>query len=121
MEGKILLWNSGAVRIFGFSATEAVGQSLDLIIPIELREAHWRGFHRAMAEGRTKFEGRAMTTKSFRRDGKKIYVDLSFSILKSSKGEIEGALALARESTERYNAEKTLRAELRELKKKPSS
>lgn len=51
--GTIRAWNEGAAEAFGFTAEEAVGQNLDLIIPEKLREAHWRGFNAAIARGAT--------------------------------------------------------------------
>jgi len=117
VKGKILLWNDGAQTIFGYSCQEVLGQSLDVIIPIELRDAHWRGFNRALSEGRTRSFGQAMITKSFHKTGKKIYVDLSFAVLKNAIGEVVGALAIVRDATERYAAQKSLKAEINELRK----
>jgi PAS domain S-box-containing protein len=117
VEGKILLWNDRAHVIFGYSCQEILGQSLDMIIPSELREAHWRGFNRAVSDGRTTSFGQAMITKSVHKTGRKIYVDLSFGVLKNSTGQVTGALALARDATERYSAEKALRAELNKVRK----
>jgi PAS domain S-box-containing protein len=121
VEGKILLWNDSAQVIFGYSYQEVLGQSLDVIIPVELRDAHWRGFNRAISEGRTRSFGQPMITKSFHKTGKKIYVDLSFTVLKSAVGEVAGALAIVRDATERYTAQKSLEAELNNLRKRLSA
>ena len=67
IEGTILLWNDRAEAIFGYSRQEVLGQSLDLIIPVELRKAHWEGFNRAISEGRTKSSGQAMIPDHSRR------------------------------------------------------
>lgn len=117
VDGKILLWNDRAHAIFGYSRQEVLGQSLDVIIPNELRDAHWKGFNRAMSDGRTRSFGQAMITKSVHKTGRKIYVDLSFGVLKNSTGQVSGALAIVRDGTERYTAEKSLRAELNKLRK----
>lgn len=58
--GVIQLWNSGAERMFGYGASEAVGQTLDLIIPPEYREAHWNGFRRALASGQASIDGQVV-------------------------------------------------------------
>jgi PAS domain S-box-containing protein len=50
--GIITFWNRGAERIFGYASAEAVGRSLDIIIPERLRERHWSGYRRVMATGR---------------------------------------------------------------------
>jgi PAS domain S-box-containing protein len=49
--GTISWWNRAAAALFGYSAAEALGQKLDLIIPEHLRAAHWRGFEAAMTNG----------------------------------------------------------------------
>jgi hypothetical protein len=84
---------------------------------MELRDAHWAGFNRAISEGRTRSFGQAMITKSFHKTGKKIYVDMSFAVLKNSTGVAAGALALVRDATERYAEQKALAAELNKLRK----
>ena len=117
IEGKILLWNDRAQVIFGYSREEVLGQSLDVIIPNELRDAHWRGFNRAVSEGRMRSFGQAIITKSFHKTGRKIYVDLSFAVLRNSTGQVAGALAIVRDATERYAQQKSLRAEINELRK----
>jgi PAS domain S-box-containing protein len=116
-DGKILLWNHGAEVIFGYSSEEVLGHTLDIIIPIELRNAHWDGFNRAISDGRTKSSGQAMITKSFDKAGNQIYVELSFGALKSSTGSVTGALAIVRDATERYTKQKMQRAKLNGLRK----
>jgi PAS domain S-box-containing protein len=113
--GKIQAWNPAAERVFGFAAGEAVGQSLDLIIPEQFREAHWRGFERALAAGETKYSGQALPTRSQRKDGTTIYVELTFAIIHDAAGEVIGALAHARDITERWERDREQRRRLREL------
>jgi len=95
-EGLIRIWNRAAEAMFGYAAAEVRGQSLDLIIPERLRGAHWDGFRTAMASGQTKYAGRVLTTRSVHKDGSKLYLDLSFSLIRSADGAIAGALALGR-------------------------
>ena len=59
--GAIIRWNPACTALFGFSAEEALGQSVDLIIPEHLRAAHWSGFDAAMATGATKLHGHPNT------------------------------------------------------------
>lgn len=113
-DGVIRFWNDAAERTFGFSAEEALGQSLDLIIPEEFRRAHWDGFRRALADGRTKYSGQALPTRSQRKDGATIYVELTFAIV-HEEGAAVGALAHARDITERWTREREQRRRLREL------
>ena len=62
--GTILRWNGASTALFGFSADEALGQNLDLIIPEHLRAAHWKGFEAAIASGTMKLAGRPTLTRA---------------------------------------------------------
>jgi PAS domain S-box-containing protein len=95
-EGVIRLWNLRAEEIFGYTAGEAVGMSLDLIIPPHLRDAHWRGYGQAIASGRTRLHGKAMVTRATHKDGSKLYVEFAFGIVSDPKEGVLGALATAR-------------------------
>ena len=114
-DGHIRLWNPGAEVLFGHPAAEAMGQSLDLIIPEELRARHWDGYHRAVATGHTHLGGRAVPTKAVRKDGTTIYVELSFAIVLDEAGSVIGALAVGRDITERYTQDKARRRRLAAL------
>jgi PAS domain S-box-containing protein len=101
-EGVIRAWNRASESLFGFAAPEVLGQSLDVIIPERLREAHWKGFDRSLASGETKYAGRVMTTRAVHKEGRKLYVDFSFGMLKDASGAVVGAMAVGRDATERY-------------------
>lgn len=109
-KGIIRAWNAQAEAVFGFSAEEALGQSLDIIIPERYRAAHWTGFDRAMERGHTVHGAEVRTTRSKHKDGRKLYVDMTFSVVRSATGEALGSAAMARDVTERYLAEKAARA-----------
>lgn len=115
-DGMIVAWNAAAERVFGHAASEAIGQSLDIIIPDQFQTAHWAGYDRALAAGETKYAGQALTTRARRKDGETIYVDLGFSIILAADGVVMGAMATARDVTERFNRDREMRRELRELK-----
>jgi len=115
-DGTIGAWNAAAERIFGHTPAEAMGQSLDIIIPESLREAHWRGFDHAIDTGEMKYPGgKAMPTKAVRKDGATIYVELSFGLVRAADGTILGAMAQARDITERFEHDRAQRRRLREL------
>lgn len=97
-QGIIRFWNAASEQLFGFTADEALGQSLDMIIPEHLRVAHWRGFQAAIENGQTKHLGRAMRTKALHRDGSFVYAQVAFCLIKDPKGKILGSLATARPS-----------------------
>ena len=108
-EGVIRYWGSGAEAVFGHSAADALGESLDLIIPERFRPAHWQAYDRAIESGQTKYAGRVLTTRSVRKDGSKLFVDLSFTLVKDAHDAVLGALATGRDCTARYLAERQQR------------
>ena len=108
-EGLIRVWNRASEALFGFAAKEVLGRSLDVIIPEHLRQAHWEGYDRSLASGATKYSGRVMTTRALHKDGRKLYVDFSFAMLKDPSGTVVGAMATGRDATERYLAERERR------------
>jgi PAS domain S-box-containing protein len=114
-DGVIRVWNAAAERIFGYRAADAVGQSLDIIIPEKLREAHWAGYDRALAAGETKYRGQSLPTRAARQDGSEMYVELSFAIVRDGDGAVAGAMAQARDITERFERERAMRRRPREL------
>jgi PAS domain S-box-containing protein len=102
--GTIKRWNRASTALFGFSAEEALGQSLDLIIPEHLRVPHWRGFD-AMASGALKLAGHPTLTRAQQKNGRKLYVELTIALV-SNAGLSEGAVARARDVTERVEQER---------------
>ncbi len=113
--GVIRVWNRAAEALFGFAAAEAIGQSLDIIIPERFRAAHWNGFNQAAANGRTKLGSQVRTTRSMHKQGNKLYVDLSFGLVTDAAGSVVGAMAVARDCTARFEADKALRKRVAEL------
>lgn len=106
----IRLWNPGAEKIFGYRADEILGRNLDLIVPERLRQAHSTGFRKAVETGHTKYGGKVMTTRSMHKNGNKIYVDLSFALLRDDAGRVTGVSAVARDCTASYLAAQAARA-----------
>lgn len=109
-DGVIERWNAAAAAMFGFSAAEAIGQSLDLMIPEHLRAAHWRGFDAAMASGTLRLNGRATLTRGLHKTGRKLYVEMSFALVRDDALAVVGSVAVARDVTERVEREKAARA-----------
>jgi PAS domain S-box-containing protein len=96
-QGVIWIWNNAAANLFGYLPEEAVGRTLDIIVPEDLRQAHWAGFRTAVASGHTKHGGGAMKTRATHKTGQKIYVSLAFSVVKDHDDKVLGAMAIARE------------------------
>jgi PAS domain S-box-containing protein len=115
--GVIRLWNRGAERLFGYPADEACGQSLDLIIPENLRGRHWEGYHRVMATGETGYGTRLLSVPALRKDGTRLSVEFSMAIIRDAAGVVVGSGAVMRDVTERWQREKSLRDRLAELER----
>lgn len=111
-EGIIRFWNNGAEHIFGHDATEAIGQTLDLIIPDNLRNRHWEGYHRVMASGDTKYKTGLLSSPGVRKDGSRVSLEFSMVLLHDEKGAMAGCASIMRDVTERFNREKELKARL---------
>lgn len=105
-DGIIERWNAAAQAMFGFSALEALGHNLDLMIPEHLRKAHWRGFDAAMDSGKTRLHGHPTLTRALHKSGQKLYVEMSFSLVLDDTGRAIGSVAVARDVTERVSREK---------------
>jgi PAS domain S-box-containing protein len=108
-DGVIRYWNRAAAAVFGHRAEEALGQSLDLIIPEDLRAAHWRAFDAAINAGRTRLAGRPTLTRAVHRAGGKLYVEMSFALVVDAANNVIGSSAVARDVTERVQREKAAR------------
>ncbi len=109
--GAIVLWNRSAERIFGFTEAEALGQSLDMIIPQRQRERHWEGFHKTMATAVTKYGADLLRVPALHKDGHTLSIAFTVSMLFSDDQKVTGIVAMVRDETERF-------AEMRELRKR---
>jgi PAS domain S-box-containing protein len=106
------LWNGGAERLFGFSAAEAVGQTLDLIIPEKLRGRHWDGFHHSMETGQTRYaNGELLAVPAVNKAGDRLSIEFSIALV-SRDGQLAGVGAIMRDVTVRWQQERDLRARL---------
>ena len=111
-EGVIKFWNRGAELIFGHTPSEAVGQSLDLIIPENLRGRHWEGYRRVMSSGETKYKTGLLSSPGLRKDGSRVSMDFSMVLLRDEAGFVQGCGTIMRDVTERWKKDKELRERL---------
>jgi PAS domain S-box-containing protein len=112
-EGLIRFWNSGAQRIFGFTADEAVGRSLDLIIPDKLRERHWQGYRQVIATGTSRYgEGDLLSVPGLRKDGTRVSLEFTILPFRGADGRLQGIAAILRDVTARFEEMQKLRKEL---------
>ncbi len=114
-EGTISLWNKGAEAMFGYTAEEAVGKSLDLIIPENLRGRHWEGYHKVMASGETRYGTELLSAPGICKDGKRLSLEFSMVIVRSEEGSVLGTGAIIRDITARWLKEKALKERLKVL------
>jgi PAS domain S-box-containing protein len=114
--GAIRYWNAAAERTFGFPAAEALGASMDLIVPERLRARHWEGWDRVMGSGVTRYgSGQLLAVPALHRDGRQLSIEFSIQLLAGEGGRVEWVVAVIRDVTERFARDKALRARVREL------
>jgi PAS domain S-box-containing protein len=115
-DGAIVFWNPAAQRIFGFSAGEALGQSLDLIIPERFRARHWEGYRQVMATGQTKYGTEVLRVPAVHKDGRALSIAFTVSLLDAPDGRV--IAAIVRDETARWNEERDLRRRLAALEER---
>ncbi|MGA7807317.1 PAS domain-containing protein, partial [Bradyrhizobium sp.] len=107
------VWNRGAERLFGFTAPEAVGQPLDIIIPAGLRDRHWHGFQETMRTGKTRYaDGQILAVPASRKDGTRLSVEFTIVPFAGDDGHITGIAAIMRDATARFQELQSLRKQL---------
>jgi PAS domain S-box-containing protein len=112
-EGVIRFWNAGAERIFGFTAAEALGQSLDIIIPESLRARHWAGFDETMRTGKSRYgAGDVLAVPALRKDGTRISIEFTVLPFHDASGRMLGIAAVLRDVTTRFEQMKELRRQI---------
>jgi len=112
--GTVRFWNAAAQRVFGFSETEALGRSLDIIIPEQFRDRHWTAWKNVMESGETRYnDGRLLAVPALGKGGRRLSIEFSIQLLEGPGGRIEHVTAIIRDVTQRYLREKELRAQSR--------
>lgn len=116
--GMVTFWNPGAVRIFGFSSMEAIGQSLDFIIPENLRGRHWEGYRHTMLTGESRYAaGDLLSVPALTKSGQRISVEFTIVMLRDGQGLPDGTVAVLRDVTKSFAEKLALRRELAELRR----
>src|SRR5271167_3206526 len=117
-EGIVRLWNIGAETMFGWSADEALGKSMEMIIPEKQRARHWEGYFHVMETGLTKYGQNVLAVPALTKDGRRISVEFNIALLKAADGQILGAAASIQDVTARWERDTALRTRLAELEAK---
>ncbi|MEI6306818.1 MAG: PAS domain S-box protein, partial [Deltaproteobacteria bacterium] len=115
LAGSIRLWNKGAEAMFGHSAAEAEGKSLDLIIPENLRGRHWEGYHKVMASGVTRYDTELLSAPGICKDGSRLSLEFSMVIVRDANGAVQGIGAISRDVTARWQKEKAMKERIKSL------
>lgn len=114
-EGRILVWNQAATRLFGFAEEEALGLTLDIITPERYRQRHWEGYRRTVATGITKYGTELLRVPALHKDGASLSIAFTVALLFDTERRVAGVLAVMRDETTRFREERELRRRIAEL------
>jgi PAS domain S-box-containing protein len=112
--GTITVWNPAAERLFGFTPAEALGNSLDLIIPDRLRARHWAGYGKTIASGETRYAHDVLRVPAVHRDGRALSIAFTVGLLNGPQGTVAGIVAVIRDETQSFNEKRDLLKRLAE-------
>jgi len=110
--GRIRYWNAAATRIFGFSESEALAQTLDLITPERLRQRHNTGFARSMQTGTTRYGNDLLRVPALHKQGKSLSIAFTIAMMFDDTGKVSGVVAVIRDETLRFQEERELKRKL---------
>lgn len=114
-EGSITLWNPAAEYMFGFTEAEALGQSLDLIIPERLRQRHWEAYHKTMVTGQTRYGHDVLRVPAVNKAGSPMSISFTVALLNDANGQVIGIASVIRDETVKFQEERLMRKRLAEL------
>lgn len=117
-KGAITLWNAAAERMFGFTQAEAMGRTLDLIIPERQRQRHWDGYQKTMDTGRTRYGSDVLRVPALHKDGHSLSIAFTVALLHAADGTVSDIVAIVRDETSRFAEDRKLRRRLAELEAK---
>ena len=113
--GAISLWNPAAQRMFGFTEAEALGQSLDIIVPQRQQQRHWDGYHQTMATGKTRYGHDVLRVPAVHKDGHSLSIAFTVALLHTPDNKVSAIVAVIRDETSRFAEERNLKKRLTEL------
>jgi PAS domain S-box-containing protein len=117
-DGKIIFWNPGAERIFGFAESEAIGKTLDLIVPERQRQRHWEGYDKTMQTGQTRYGNDLLRVPALHKEGHPLSIAFTVAMLHAADGKVSAIVAIVRDETKRWSEERDLRRRIVELEAK---
>jgi len=113
--GNIIFWNAAAERIFGFTEEEAIGRSLDLIIPERQRQRHWDGYHKTMDTGQTRYGHDLLRVPALHKEGRPLSIAFTVAMLYTPDHKVSAIVAIVRDETQRWSDERDMRKRIAEL------
>ena len=119
-DGQIIFWNPGAERIFGYNEGEALGKSLDLIVPEKQRQRHWQGFDKTMHTGQTRYGHDLLRVPAQHKEGHALSIAFTVAMLRAADGKVSAIVAIVRDETARWSEERDMRSRIKELEAKVS-
>lgn len=117
-KGDIVFWNTSAERIFGYSAAEALGKSLDIITPERFRLRHWDGYKKSMETGTTRYGSTLLTVPALHKEGKALSIAFTVAMLTDEDANVGAIAAIVRDDTERFQTDRELKRRIAELEAK---
>ena len=117
-EGAIIFWNPGAERIFGYTESEALGKSLDIIVPERLRQRHWQGYDKTMHTGQTRYGSDLLKVPAQHKEGHALSIAFTVAMLHAADGKVSAIVAVIRDETRRWAEERDLRQRVKALEAK---
>jgi PAS domain S-box-containing protein len=114
-KGMITLWNAASERMFGFTQADAMGQSLDIIIPQRQQARHWEGYHQTMASGITKYGASVLRVPAVHKDGHTLSISFTVSMMHDARGQVAAIVAVVRDESVKFSEERALRKQIKEL------
>jgi PAS domain S-box-containing protein len=115
VKGHVILWNGGAERLFGWTAAEALGQRMDMIVPERLRQRHWEGYDQSMASGKTKYAHDVLRVPAVDKAGRALSIAFTVFMLTDPQGQVTACGSVIRDETDRFAADRALKLRLSEL------
>lgn len=119
--GAIILWNPAAERMFGHTEEQALGKSLDIIIPQRQQQRHWDGYHKTMATGQTRYGNDVLRVPALHKDGHTLSIAFTVAMLHSPDGKVSAIVAVVRDESSRFAEERNLKKRLAELETQVAS
>ena len=112
---KIVMWNPAATRIFGYSEKEAIGSTLDLIVPERQRHRHNEGCRKSMETGLTRYGSSLLKVPALHKNGSMLSIAFTVGMLFDENHKVNGIVAVIRDETERFAQEKALKQRIADL------